>query len=71
MKAIVYLTVEIGRMMKIHYMRNSALPELDYVLAYLYTTAGMNIDKDEYPEDLAAEVYENLVALKHEGNEIW
>jgi hypothetical protein len=63
--------VELGRMMKIHYMRNSALPELDYALDYLYTTAGMNIDKDEYPEDVAAEVYENLVALKHEGKEIW
>jgi hypothetical protein len=71
MKAMVYLTVELGRMMKIHYMRNSALPELDYVLEYLYTSAGQNLSKDEYPEDLAVEVYENLVALKHEGKEIW
>jgi hypothetical protein len=71
MKATVYLTVELGRMMKIHYMRNSVLPKLDYALRYLYTTAGMNLSKDEYPEDLVVEVYENLVALKHEGKEIW
>ena len=71
MKAIVYLAVELGKMMKIHYMMNSKLPELDYVLDYFYTPAGENIDKEEYPEDLAAEVYENLVTLKHEGKEIW
>jgi hypothetical protein len=63
--------MELGRMMKIHYMRNSALPELDYVLEYFYTPAGENLSKDEYPEDLAAEVYESLVALKREGKEIW
>jgi hypothetical protein len=71
MKATVYLTLELVKMMKIHYMRNSALPELDYVLEYFYTPAGENISKNEYPEDLAAEVYENLVALKYEGKEIW
>jgi hypothetical protein len=71
LKVIVYLTVELGRMMKIYYMRNSCLPDLDYVLEYFYTSAGENFSKDKYPEDLAAEVYENLVALKHEGKEIW
>jgi hypothetical protein len=71
MKATVYLTMELAKMMKIYYMRNSALPELDYVLDYFYASAGENLGKDEYPEDLAAEVYENLVALKHERKEIW
>jgi hypothetical protein len=70
-KATIYLTVELGKLMKIHYMRTGGLPGLNYARAYLYTTAGQNISKDEYPEALAAEVYENLVTLKHGGKEIW
>jgi hypothetical protein len=52
-KATVYLTIKLGEMMKIHYMRNSVLPDWEYVREYLYTSAGENINSEEYPEDIA------------------
>jgi nicotinamide riboside kinase len=70
-KAAVYLTIELRKMMKIHYMRNSVLPDWEYVRDYLYTSAGENINMEEYPEYIAGEVYENMVSLKQQRNEIW
>jgi hypothetical protein len=71
MKEIVYLTIELGKMMKIHYMRNSALPNWGEVFEYLYTSAGLNINKEIYPEDTALGVYGYMCLLKHHGKEIW
>jgi hypothetical protein len=70
-EAAVYLTIMLGKMMKIHYMRNSVLPDWEYVREYIYTSVGENINMEEYPEDIAVDVYENIVSLKQQGKEIW